>query len=59
MQLISGFRVGKFPDHEMCKMLCDSELCGVERVVMQAGVVMQVGVDLQDVVMMQAAVVGR
>ena len=53
MQLISGFRVGKFPDHEMCKMLCDSELCGVERVVMQ------VGVDLQDVVMMQAAVVGR
>lgn len=53
VQLISDFRVGKFPDPKMGKVLCDSELCGVERVVMQAGV------DLQDVVMMQAAVVER
>jgi hypothetical protein len=44
VQLISGFRVGKFSDPKMYKVFCDSELCGVERVVIQAGVVMQASI---------------
>ena len=39
MQLISGFRVGKFSDPKMCKVLMHSELCGVERVVIQTAVI--------------------